>query len=547
MRKYKIIKRLRVIISLIFVVAFAVFFLDFTSNIPREVVEGFAYTQFIPSLLKFLTVPVLMATGFIVMLLLTFLFGRIYCSTVCPLGILQDVVSYISRKLKKKKRKRWFKYHKGIHWLRYSLLGIAAVTLIFGLVTVVTILDPYSIFGRIFSDFLRPVVVVVNNGLAYVLQSMEYYGLYHVDLTPMRIGALVVPIGFAITVLVLAATRGRLYCNTICPVGTLLGVVSRFSIFKIRFNEEKCTKCGICVRECKAECMDVPNLLIDTTRCVSCFNCMAVCPFDAMELTPAMPGNISNAKAKLAKTGETNSSEMKDSQHTTTEDSGGQRRRFIAKAIGMMAGVPLLAKAQEKDVYHTATVKVTRKNPVSPPGSDSLAKFNDACTACHLCVSVCPTQVLQPSVNEYGLENIMQPRMDYITSYCNYECVECSEVCPTGAILPITLKEKKRVQMGKAEFIKDNCIVVTEETACGACAERCPTKAVYMVPYEKNTDLDIPELNNDICIGCGACEYACPVAPYKAIYVEGNPEHLQAKLPDVEEKEEEEDVDGFAF
>jgi len=122
---------------------------------------------------------------------------------------------------------------------------------------------------------------------------------------------------------------------------------------------------------------------------------------------------------------------------------------------------------------------------------------------------------------------------NYYSGFCNYDCIICSQVCPTGAILPVTLENKQLIQLGKSIFVKDNCIVHTDKTDCGACSEVCPTKAVYMIPYEG--DLFIPEVNNDICLGCGACEYACPTIPYKAIYVDGNAVHLAAEKPEEEE------------
>ena len=155
-------------------------------------------------------------------------------------------------------------------------------------------------------------------------------------------------------------------------------------------------------------------------------------------------------------------------------------------------------------------------------------KFNNNCTACHLCVTACPTKVLQPSILEFGIFNIFQPFMDYKTSYCNYDCVVCGEVCPTSAIFPVTGVQKKNIQSGKAIFVKENCIVETENTACGACSEHCPTKAVMMVDYKGK--LKIPEVTNKYCVGCGACEYACPTKPYKAIYVDGNFVHQKSEI-----------------
>jgi ferredoxin len=152
--------------------------------------------------------------------------------------------------------------------------------------------------------------------------------------------------------------------------------------------------------------------------------------------------------------------------------------------------------------------------------------------------------VLQPSLIEYGISGMMQPVMNYHKSFCTYNCTACTEICPTNALRPLVLEAKKLTQLGKAVFIKDNCIVKTEKTACGACSEACPTKAVYMVPYEGN--LMIPEVNNDICIGCGHCEFACPTTPYKAIFVDGNAVHKAAKKPENKESEIKTPVD-FPF
>ncbi|MCL1911537.1 MAG: 4Fe-4S dicluster domain-containing protein [Leptospirales bacterium] len=127
----------------------------------------------------------------------------------------------------------------------------------------------------------------------------------------------------------------------------------------------------------------------------------------------------------------------------------------------------------------------------------------------------------------------MQPFLDFNTGYCNYDCVICGEVCPTGAVKKLDKTEKHLIQLGKSYFIKENCITYTNGTACGACSEHCPTKAADMIPYKGN--LVIPEINQSICIGCGACEYVCPVRPMRAIYVEGNRVHEKAELPKKDE------------
>jgi ferredoxin-type protein NapF len=205
----------------------------------------------------------------------------------------------------------------------------------------------------------------------------------------------------------------------------------------------------------------------------------------------------------------------------------------------MLLGINSSARSQDQKgvpvPHKESTVKEPRNFPVCPPGAGSMEDFAERCTACSLCINACPNNVLQPAVMQYGIAGFMQPVMDYHRSFCTFNCTVCTDICPTNALKPLLLEAKKLTQIGKVFFIKDNCIVKTEKTACGACSESCPTKAVYMVPYEGN--LVIPETNQDICIGCGHCEYACPVTPYKAIFVDGNPVHMAAAKPEIKEAE----------
>lgn len=224
-----------------------------------------------------------------------------------------------------------------------------------------------------------------------------------------------------------------------------------------------------------------------------------------------------------------------------------EKRDFLIKSAVYLIGANAVIKAQQKiEVYKENTIPVIREFAVSPPGSYSIQNFTDKCTACHLCVTACPTHVLQPSFLEYGILGIMQPRMDFITGFCNYDCVICSDVCPTGAILPQKSYAKKLIQLGVAKFIRDNCIVYTQGTDCGACAEHCPTKAVRMI-LDPEVNKNAPKVDEEICIGCGACEYACPTIPYKAIYVKSNPIHQTAKKPSEEKLDEIELENAFPF
>lgn len=527
MTKFKWLKRIRVVISLSFLLLITFLFVDFTNTFSAALTNGLLYFQFLPSILKFINLLSVAATGFLVVLVLNLLFGRIYCSFLCPLGTLQDISHFVAGKFKKRKRRH---YKKPVNWLRFPILILATILILFfGNILFLNLLDPYSNFGRIASNLFRPLYYELNNLLSFVLEKREIYTVKPVELKNTSFLSL----GYSIFILGLVGwmsfKHGRLYCNTICPVGTLLGRFSEISLFKIQLDQVSCTSCGICGNNCKADCIDSKNKSVDFSRCVGCMNCLYVCPGDGVnfELNPALKPKDPNKKI--------NSQE---------------RRNFVKKSVFIPIGLTTLSKnliAQEIDKPPKGMIPVNREFPVTPPGSISIEHFVDNCIACHLCVSACPTQVLQPSFLEYGLSGMMQPRMDFISSFCNFKCTICTEVCPTAAIKLLTVDVKKLTQVGKSKFIKENCVVYTDGTACGACSEHCPTKAVDMIPYDDKPGLRIPEVNEDICIGCGACEYACPTDP-KSIYIEGNPIHVLAQKPKEKELDEDEKVlEDFPF
>lgn len=509
--KQKHLKALRIALSVLFFLAIGLLFVDFRELIPPAWSDRILFLQFTPSVVHFLTVPVLAASGFLAVTLLTLLFGRVYCSTICPLGVLQDIAGWMAKKTHLIRR---YKFKKAQRVLRYSFLSAALLVLLGGSLFAINLLDPYSIFGRIFSDLVRPGIVVVNNWLAVLLVKVDVFWLYRYDMTLFTWKTAAFPAITLGVVLWLSLFHGRLYCNSVCPVGTLLGLLSKISLFRIRFDKVSCTRCGKCSSACKSSCIDFRNMQVDFSRCVSCFNCMQSCTSDSISYKPV----------------------WKKTQAVDETDTN--KRAFIAKTLAYgatLAGFSGIPAATGANPVSPGLIPNKINYPVCPPGSMSLKHFSDRCTACHLCVTACPTKVLQPAFLEYGFTGMMQPRMDFNTEYCNYDCTICSEVCPTGAILPLTTDDKHSTQIGKVHFVIEKCVVYTDGTACGSCSEHCPTQAVRMVPYSDN--LTIPETTEAICVGCGACEYACPVKPYKAIYVDGNPVHLVAEAPTIEELE----------
>jgi ferredoxin len=505
------LRTFRIFFSALIFICFFSIFVDFKYAIPSKYTNLLLWTQFIPSAVKFFDLRTVATAGFAAIMILTLLTGRTYCSFLCPLGIGQDLFSRVGGKIRKKFRR--YGYKKPFTISRYSLLAATLIVTIIWGIYLLTLLDPYSIFGRFMTFFGKPFVIVVNNFFAGILHKFDIYYLDHITIKGYPLLTYTIPLIFLILVGALSLAKGRLYCNMICPAGTLLGLISKVSILRIRFDESKCTRCGRCTIGCKSSCIDFLKLHVDVSRCVDCFNCINNCPDKA----------ISYGVVKLKK-----------KPHETDPE----RRKVIAASLFLLLGLPRIANGQDKKApvpKKPSTVRENKTFPVCPPGGGGIADFNKDCTACSLCITACPNGVLQPALMEYGITGMMQPVMDYHKSFCTYNCVRCTEICPTNALRPLVLEAKKLTQLGKSYFIKDNCIVKTEKTACGACSEACPTKATYMVPYEGN--LLIPEINNDICIGCGHCEFACPTTPYKAIFVDGNPVHLAAKKPENQESE----------
>jgi ferredoxin len=505
------LKKIRVAVAIVMFLLAAVVFLDFTGRVPSAYATFLGSLQLVPAIARLFTGLTIASFGFLFILLLTIAFGRVYCSTICPLGTLQDIVIRLSGRMR---FRRWYRHESAPVAIHYALLGASAIIVVAGSMALVDLLEPFSNFGRILTNLGDPVLVSVNNATAFILGRMRIFGLYHMPLLHLQTMAVVLSLVFLGVLVYLSAKHGRLFCNLLCPAGALLSIVSRFSFFKIAIVEERCTDCGFCEMVCKANCIDAESKNIDFHACVGCYNCIDACPTVAMK--------FEGFGAKRV---------------TTTPASVDKRRRAFFSAIVASASTMLYPEraGAEDPVAKVVSYDESRKTPVTPPGAKNQSRFSNLCTACHLCISVCPSQVISPSLFEYGLAGIMQPRMNYNAAYCNYECVLCTQVCPSGALLPLDVVAKKEVQLGKTTFVKDDCIVITKKKDCGACSEHCPTKAVKMIPYEGK--LMLPEINNEICVGCGACEHACPTTPRKAIYVVANTVHQKAKKPQVQKLE----------
>lgn len=476
------LRRIRILLATLFFLSVTALFVDTTGTV-QEWLGWTAKIQFLPALLA---INILVVVALVA---LTLLVGRVYCSVVCPLGVMQDIISWISGRRKKKKSR--FSYSVEKKWLRYGILVAFFVAFIAGLGPVVALLAPYSSYGRMVSSVVSP------------------------SLSPV---AIVAGVTFII-VAILAWMGGRTYCNTICPVGTILGFFARFALFRPMIDTSKCNSCKRCAKKCKASCIDAKNHRIDYSRCVACMDCMNNCKHGALTLSYAYGKNSSACN--------NSSSCNNSSDKCSNEKTDGSRRSFLTLTATLAA--TSLIKAQEKKVDGGLAAiedkqEPNRATPIVPPGAKGAWHLAKHCTACQLCVSECPNDVLRPSTN---LETLMQPEMSYENGYCRPECTRCSEVCPAGAIRPITVAEKSSIRIGHAVWIKKNCLPVTDGVSCGNCARHCPSGAIMMVHMDAEDDESpkIPVIDTERCIGCGACENLCPARPFSAIYVEGHERH----------------------
>ncbi|WP_288277926.1 4Fe-4S binding protein [uncultured Megasphaera sp.] len=420
-----------------------------------------------PVLPQWQVLPALLAGNLLVIaviIVLTLLLGRIYCSVLCPLGISQDFVFWLAKRRKKNRRKFTFRRERRI--VRYSILMLTGLAFLAGLSGFVGLVDPYSIFGRIVHDGLGLPVAYGWNALVGVNESHGWIPvLSKTDILWPPLAAMALAGVYFVVLTVLAWRYGRAYCHTVCPVGTLLGTLSRFSLFRPVIDGLRCIHCGACEKTCRSSCIDVAHGFVDTSRCVDCF-----------ELS-----------------GE------------------GISRREMLLTTAVAAGTIAAGLARSQTVVPALMGTGKGKKKILPPGAVSADAFAQRCTACHLCVSRCPSGVLVPAVLENGALQMGQPYMDFSKGYCVYNCNFCSQACPAGAIRPLELAVKEKTKIGIARYAQFHCLIARDGIVCGNCARHCPVQAITMV--ENNDGRSYPHVDGARCIGCGSCEYHCPAKP----------------------------------
>lgn len=490
------LRKIRVISAILFFIGATLLFLDFTGSV-HAWLGWIAKIQFLPALLAVNVVVILF------LVILTLLLGRVYCSVICPLGVMQDIFARFGKMAKKNR----YGYSPAKSVLRYTILVIMVLSIALGIGSITALLAPYSAYGRIVQSLLAPVWQWGNNILASLAERMDSYAFYETDVWLRSTAVMTVAVVTLVALGILAWRNGRTYCNTICPVGTVLGLLSRYSFLKPVIDGEKCNGCGLCARNCKAACIDSKRHSIDYSRCVACMDCIGKCHKGAISYTTLKPAKQEDKESKTSLSGE---GEM-------------SRRKFLSTTAVLATGAVATAIAQKVDGGLAAIEdKKTpvRRTRIVPPGAKGLRNVERHCTGCQLCVAVCPNGVLRPSKDP---EHIFQPESSFERGYCRPECTKCSEVCPTGAISRIDRAEKSSIQVGHAVWCGERCAAAVFGVSCGNCERHCPVGAIQMIRYKEG--VDIPSVNTERCIGCGACENLCPSRPLSAIYVEGHERH----------------------
>lgn len=361
----------------------------------------------------------------ICLIALTFFMGRIYCSTLCPLGLLQELLMLVFRRPLSPKRSRCWKY---------MIAAVAFGTLFGGSALIFRQLDPYSIFGSV-------------------------------------IGANILGIATLLIIVALVWLWGHVFCANICPIGALLGLISKHALFQVQIDKDKCVSCGACSRKCPTGSILFKDKTVDNETCIKCFNCLNTCPQKALSYHPH--------KTKK---------EVKFSP---------QRRQLL---IGGSA-LALFVLAAKSGIKFGEKTLQSIKAAILPAGAKNLDHFANTCLNCNLCVQNCPHQVIKPANKEYPFVHL-----DYSENFCSYKCHKCSDICPSGALQKMTLELKRKTQIGIAQINPDQCV------KCGLCIMKCPREALTR---EGHT---VPQVLTDKCIGCGLCQNTCPV---KAITIKG--------------------------
>lgn len=414
----------------------------------------------------------------------TVFFGRFFCSWICPLGITNQIVSQLPPVLRKKDVIANNRYRE-IYYLKYVILLVSLGLAVFGVMQV-GLLDPITIMMRSVSFSVFPALNWAGAPM-FMKQPYFYAGWF---------------VGFLFLAIILAnRIITRFWCRALCPLGALLGLFAKMSLFRIRRDPDKCIDCDKCLTACQGAAD--PHSLLRVAECHVCLNCISDCPTNAISYA-FLPEPLT----------------QRPSPDLT-------RRQIIGAAAAGIAAAPMVRTSFGAEKNRSALV-------IRPPGSLDEPAFLSKCIKCAECMKVCPTNVLQPALLEAGIEGLWTPILDMRAGYCEQSCTACGDVCPTGAIEKFSLADRlgtgelgKPLKLGTAFYDQGRCLPWAMNTPCIVCEEVCPTspKAIWVQDTVltgrdgAEISLQRPFVDPSKCIGCGACEHACPVHDLRAVRV----------------------------
>jgi len=427
----------------------------------------------------------------LVILVPTFFLGRFFCGWICPLGSLNQFLGGIRSEPGRRKILIATNRYKKWQVTKYFLL-IAGLLAALCRINMLGWIDPFSLLVRSAGLSILPAAA-----------SKKYYVVYqpHYWLSILLCAAFL-----ALLAMNLRVTR--FWCRALCPLGALLGIASRWSIFGLHKDAATCNRCNRCLIACQGGDDPIGGVPWRKAECHLCLNCVEACPHGSLQFRFFREAQTPSEIAGTSLT----------------------RRNALIAVVAGLAAFPLLRAT-------TVVAKKRRERLLRPPGALGEADFLSRCIRCGECMRVCPNDSLQPAFTEAGLDGFWSPVVTPKIGYCEPSCVLCSEVCPTGAIQRLTLHRKGWVpgegglatplRLGTAVYDREICLPWAKATDCVVCVEWCPVapKAIYaedakVVDVEgKQRMLKQPHVDLSRCVGCGACEFACPLQYQPGILV----------------------------
>jgi MauM/NapG family ferredoxin protein len=434
----------------------------------------------------------------LILILLTVALGRFFCGWICPLGTLIDGVDRITKG--KYRNSRFAGWKRAKFFILFLILAAAVFS-----VQLAGWMDPIALLTRTTATFLYPFVTLISDNIEIALMNIgpledavmrimhPFHSTVRLDITAFQ-GGIAIALIFLL-ILGLGLVLRRFWCRNLCPLGALLGLSSRFRWYKRRVSED-CTECGICRARCRMDAIGEDFLATDHMECISCMDCQAVCPVNAIEFK--FKGRSGSAPVDLS------------------------RRQVLAAGVAGIATVGVLGTSFTHPKNNARVIR--------PPGSREEPEFLDRCIRCGECIRVCASKGghgLHHAWLESGWSGLWTPVLLPRSGYCEYNCNLCGQVCPTGAIMHLPLDEKKEMKLGTAHFDKTRCIPWYYGENCTVCEEVCPhpDKAIKII--EKDTEtidgipvrVKLPYVDESLCVGCGKCATECPVEGEKGIFV----------------------------